>query len=81
MSAAHPTYANVVFLRLPGFAALPVVEQAGAKERLEARARRAIAPLAADERIVLDADDGLALVVFGEPERALDVAHGVTAEG
>lgn len=79
-AAAHPTYANVVFLRLPGFVAMTVAEQAAAKERLEARTRRALAALPAAERVVLDADDGLAVVVFGEPERALDVAQAAAGE-
>ena len=77
MSAAHPTYANVVFLRLPGFGALSVPQQAAAKEKLEGRVRQALAAMPAGERVVLDADDGLAIVVFGDQERALDLAHAV----
>jgi len=80
-AAAHPTYANVLFLRVPRFTGLPVAQQAAAKERLEARARKAIAPLAETDRVVLDAEDGLAVVVFGEPERALDVAQAVGRAG
>jgi hypothetical protein len=82
-AAAHPTYANVLFLRVPRFAGLTVAEQAAAKHRLEARARKAFAGLPEEDRVVLDADDGLALVVFGDPGRALDVAHalGRQAEG
>ena len=79
MSAAHPTYANVLFLRLPGFASLSVAQQAAAKEKLEARVRQSIAALPPAERVVLDADDGLAIVVFGDQERALDLAHSVAA--
>lgn len=82
-AAAHPSYANVLFLRVPRFPGLTVVEQAAAKERLEARARKAFAGLPDPERVVLDAEDGLALVMFGAPERALDLAHAVghAAEG
>jgi hypothetical protein len=82
-SAATPVHANVAFLRIPQFATLPVSEQAALKERLESRARSAISTLAADQRIVLDADDGLAIIVFGEPALALDVAlavHGSAPE-
>ncbi len=78
MSApATPTSANVAFLRIPQFATLPVSEQASLKERLEGRARSAIAGLAAGERAILDADDGLAIVLFGEPARALDIAQAL----
>ena len=84
MSApATPTSANVAFLRIPQFATLPVSEQASLKERLEGRARSAIAGLAPDERAMLDADDGLAIVLFCEPARALDIAqalHGSAPE-
>src|SRR5471030_462280 len=77
--AATPLHANVAFLRIPQFATLPVSEQAALKERLESRARSAISALAADQRIVLDADDGLAIIVFGEPALALDVAQALHA--
>lgn len=82
-AAAHPSYANVLFLRVPRFPGLGVVEQAAAKERVEARVRKALGALPESERVVLDAEDGVALVVFGEPERALDLAHavGLQAEG
>ena len=69
-----PTSANVAFLRIAQFASMTVAEQAAAKEKLEAGTREAIAGLAASERAVLDAEDGLALVLFGEPARALDIA-------
>ncbi len=76
---ATPASANVAFLRIPQFASLPVTEQAALKERLEGRARSAIAGLAADERAILDADDGLAIVIFGEPARALDIVQALHA--
>lgn len=76
---ATPTSANVAFLRIPQFASLSVTEQAAGKERLEARAREAIAAVAPGERAVLDADDGLAIVLFGDPARALDIAQALQA--
>ena len=79
MRTPSPVFANVAFLRIPGFDGRPVVEQASLKERLEARVREAIAGTPAAERIVLDADDGLALVLFGEPARALDLAQSLRA--
>lgn len=79
-SAANPVYANVAFLRVPDFAARSVVEQASLKEKLEARARAALAALPKDARVVLDTDDGLALIVFGDPAQALAVAQAVNAQ-
>jgi len=75
-----PVFANIAFLRLPRFDERPVVEQAALKERLEARVRTAITGLPAAERIVLDASDGMALVLFGEPARTLDLAQSLRAE-
>lgn len=80
-SAANPVYANVAFLRIPRFDARPVVEQAELKEKLEARARAALAAVAPGERVVLDSDDGLAVVMFGDPARALDTAQDLNARG
>jgi len=79
MRTPSPVFANVAFLRIAGFDARPVVEQAGLKERLEARVREAIAGMPAADRIVLDAADGLAVVLFGEPTRALDLAQSLRA--
>lgn len=78
-AGAHPLHASVAFLRIPQFESRSVSEQAAAKERLEERVRRAIAGLAAAERIVLEAEEGLALVLFGAPERALDLAQALHA--
>ena len=74
-SAANPVYANVAFLRIPQFDSRSVTEQASLKERIESRAREAISGVARIDRVVLDADDGLAIILFGDPERALRVAE------
>jgi hypothetical protein len=66
--------ANVAFLRIARFDALGVAEQAALKTRLEQRVRLAIAALPPGDRIVLDAEDGVALVQFGDPAHALDLA-------
>lgn len=79
--AANPVFANVAVLRIPGFDALGVSEQAALKEKLERTAREALARIAADERVVLDAEDGLAVIVFGDPARALHFAQAVSDEG
>jgi hypothetical protein len=76
MSVA-PAHASVAFLRISRFASLPVGEQAALKEDLESRAREAIGRLPEADRAVLDMDDGLALVLFGDASRALDVAQSV----
>jgi len=81
MPAAKPVYANVAFLRIAQFDARPVAEQASLKEDLERRARAATEKIDPAERIVLDADDGLALVLFGEPEKALAVARSLQPAG
>ncbi|HET7728745.1 MAG TPA: PEGA domain-containing protein [Usitatibacter sp.] len=79
-TAANPVHACVAFLRIPGFDARPAAEQASLKEKLETRALAALARVPASERIVLDAGDGLALVLFGDAERALDIAQQVQRE-
>src|SRR3954471_14649593 len=80
MSSTHPVHASVAFLRIPEFAQLPAAEQASRKEQLEARVRAGLARVAAEERLVLDADDGFAVVLFDEPPRALDIAAELNAE-
>lgn len=74
-SVSTPVYANVAFLRIAQFGTRPVGEQAALKERLESRAKLAIESLPADESAVLDAEDGLALVLFCDAARALDVVQ------
>ncbi|MEP7069043.1 MAG: PEGA domain-containing protein [Usitatibacter sp.] len=78
-TASTPVYANVAFLRIPRFSSRPVGEQASLKEQLESRARLAIESIPAADRAVLDAEDGLAIVLFGDAARALDVAQVVHA--
>src|SRR6185295_13141037 len=76
MSAPRSTaaHASVAFLRIHGFGQQPVVEQARLKSRLEELAGAACARLRADERIVLDAPEGLAVVVLANPRGALELA-------
>jgi len=71
---SNPVHASVAFLRIPEFAELQVSEQASRKEHLEARVRAGLARVANEDRLVLDADDGFAVVLFDEPARALDIA-------
>jgi hypothetical protein len=80
-ASPHPVFANVAYLRLPEFGTRAVVEQASLKEKLEAAARMVIRSLPADERVVLDAEDGLVLVVFGDSALALALTQQVNAGG
>ena len=79
MPTASPIFANIAFLRIAGFAGRGVQDQARLKGRLEARVREAIEGLPAADRIVLDAPDGMALVHFGAPARALDIVQALCA--
>jgi hypothetical protein len=78
-AAANPIHAFVAFLRIPQFESHSVAEQAALKQKLEGRAKSALANLPAAERVVLDAEDGLAVVFFGDASRALDVAQSLHA--
>ena len=73
--AANPVFANVAVLRIPDFDAKPVSDQAALKELLERAAREALGTIPAEDRVVLDAADGLAVVLFGDPARALGFAQ------
>ena len=73
-AVAHPVHASVAFLRIAQFDTLPVSEQAALKSRLEECMRAPLAQMPPGERAVLDADDGLAVVMFASPARALEVA-------
>ncbi len=73
-SIALPTLASVIVLKLREFTRQPVIEQVRLRAALETLVRVAIEPLPAAERAVLDAPDGLALVVLGGPGQALDFA-------
>jgi PEGA domain len=73
--AGTPVPASVVVLKLQDYGRLPVAEQARLKGELEALAAKALEPLAAAERIVLDAPDALAVVVLQRPQAALELAE------
>lgn len=77
LAAARPVHAHVAYLRIPGFESLPAAGQAQRKQRLEDAVLESVAPLPVHERIVLDAEDGFALVLFGDAEDALDAAQRV----
>jgi len=64
---AAATLASVVFLKIQEFARRPVQEQARLRAQLEAVVAVSSAELALASRIVLDAADGAAIVVLGDP--------------
>src|SRR4051812_19027069 len=77
MSAApaNPVHAHVAVVRIEGFGARAAADQAALKERVEDAVLAAIADVSARDRIVLDTDDGLAVVLFTDAESALDMAQ------
>ena len=75
--AANPVFANVAVLRIAEFSARTVSEQASLKESLERATRDSLSGVAANDRLVLDAEDGLAVVLFGDPAHALRFAETV----
>ncbi len=79
LPAAALTEASVVGVLIREFARQPVLEQAKAKARLEAALRAAIAPLPVAARVVLDASDGFAIAIVGDPDAALSVAENLQA--
>ena len=75
-TAAH---ASVVFLRIPDYAQTPVAEQVRLKDRLEGKVATALAGLDEARRVVLEAPDGCAVVVLGDPAAALRFARRAAA--
>src|SRR5258705_6901954 len=67
--------ASVVFLRIQDFARRPASEQARLRAQLEAVIAVTAAELDPAARIVLEASDGAALVLLGDPVGALRIAQ------
>src|SRR2546423_15144120 len=78
-ATAAATLASVVFLKIQEFARRPVQEQARLRAQLEAVVAVTTAELAPVSRIVLDAADGAAIVVLGDPKGALQLAERALA--
>src|SRR5437867_1975858 len=76
---AASTLASVVFLKIQEFARRPVQEQARLRAQLEAVVAVTTVELAPASRIVLDAADGAAIVVLGDPKGALRLAERALA--
>jgi len=72
---AAARYASVVFLKIQDFARRSVSEQTRLRAQLEAVVAVATAELPIASRIVLDAADGIAVAVLGDPAGALHIAE------
>lgn len=70
---------SVVAFSLKNFSRQPVAEQARQKAQLEALAAIATQPLEAADRMVLEAPEGLCIVVLADPGDALGVAERAQA--
>src|SRR5689334_15480832 len=70
-----PTHASVLYLRLGDFAAKAVVEQSRMRAQLEAVVATGLSVLPERDRIVLDAHDGMVLVVLDNALGALKAAE------
>ncbi len=79
-----PSLASVIFARITEFVRRPVAEQARLRAQLEAALAVSLDEFPARSRIVLDAPDGVAVVVLDDPAGALEIAQRcsrVTAAG
>jgi len=70
-----PSLASVIFARITEFVRRPVAEQARLRAQLEAALAVSLDEFPADRRIVLDAPDGVAVVILDDPAGALDIAQ------
>ncbi|HYI87246.1 MAG TPA: hypothetical protein VEX61_09135, partial [Burkholderiales bacterium] len=68
-------FASVVFLKIQDFARRPASEQARLRAQLQAVVAVTAAEIAPASRIVLDAADGVAVVVLDDPRGALRLAE------
>jgi hypothetical protein len=75
MANATTALASVAFLKVHEFARRPVTEQARLRAQLEAVVAVTAAELDPASRVLLDAADGVAVVVLGDPIGALRLAE------
>jgi hypothetical protein len=73
--------ASVVFLRIQDFARRPASEQARLRAQLEAVIAVTAAELDPARRLLLEASDGAALVILGDPPAALRLARRALGAG
>jgi hypothetical protein len=77
--SASSVFASVAFLRIQEFARRPVSEQARLRAQLAAVVAVTAAEIEPARRIVLDAADGVAVVVLGDPAAALRLGERALA--
>lgn len=65
----------MIFIRITEFARRPVAEQARLRAQLEAALAISLIGIAADNRIVLDAPDGIVVAILRDPAGALRIAQ------
>ena len=70
-----PSLASVIFARITEFVRRPVAEQARLRAQLEAALAVSLDEFPSPSRIVLDAPDGVAVVVLDDPAGALEIAQ------
>jgi hypothetical protein len=71
--------ASVVFLKIQEFPRRPVQEQTRMRAQLDAVVAVTAAEIAPAARVILDASDGIAIVVLGAPRAALTLAERALA--
>ena len=82
MATTQPSlFASVAFLKIHDFGHRPVVEQARLRAQLEAVVAVTLPELRENGRVVLDAADGIALVVLGDARGTLRIAERTLAAG
>jgi len=82
MATTQPSlFASVAFLKIHDFGRRPVVEQARLRAQLEAVVAVTLPALEESGRVVLDAADGIALVVLGDARGTLRIAERTLAAG
>lgn len=82
MATSQPSlFASVAFLKIHDFGRRPVVEQARLRAQLEAVVAVTLPELRENSRVVLDAADGIALVVLGDARGTLRIAERTLAAG
>jgi class 3 adenylate cyclase len=74
-------FASVTFLKIQEFARRPVTEQARLRAQLEAVIAVTAIDIDPAARVVLDASDGAAIVVLGDPRGALRLAERALSAG
>lgn len=69
--ASRTFVCSVLFVDIVEYSKKPVAEQLQTKERFNARVSQALQEIPAEDRIVLDTGDGVAVSFLGDPEDAL----------